>query len=195
MVVAAVAAFVAVVVVVVVAVVVVVTALQPFLADPSWQVSAGVAFPALPTVAAEAGVVGSFSAAAAASVVPSGLAHLPVELAAAWPQLPTSFPEVLAVAVVPSAPCSLASVTAGLTLVPLPCPFQGGLLPSVLVVADGVGAGVSSQLAQPAFAATERVPSSSVRLPLAGSSWLSLQLQPGDLWTAVVGTLVLRLGC
>lgn len=186
--VAAVAAFVAVVAVVVAAAVVAVAALEPFLADPSWQVSAGVAFPALATVAAEAGAVGSFSVAASASVVASGLAHLPVEVAAAWAQLPTSFPEVLAAAVVPSAPCSLASVPEGLTLVPLPCPFQGGLLPSVLVVADGVGAVASCQLVQPAFAATERVPSYAVRRPLAGSSWLSPQLQVGDLWAAVVGT-------
>lgn len=187
--VAAVAAFVAAVAVVVVAAaVVVVAALQPFLAEPSWQVSAGVAFPALPTVAAEAGAVGSFSVAAAASVMASGLVHLPVEVAAAWAQLPISFPEVLAAAVVPSVPCSLAPVPAGLTLVLLPCPLQGGLLPSVLVAADGVGAVASCQLVQPAFAATERVPSSAVRLPLAGSSWLSPQLQVGDLWTAVVGT-------
>lgn len=161
-------------------------ALQPFLADPSWQVSAGVAFPALPTVAVEAGVVGSFSAAAAAFVVVTGLAHLSVGAAAAWAQLPTSFPEVLAAAVVPSAPCSQTPVES--TLAPLPCPYQGGLLPSVLVAADGVGAVASCQLGQPVFVEAEHVPSFSVHLPLVESSWQSPQQQAEDLWTAVVGT-------
>lgn len=181
---AAVAVFV--VVVVVAAAVVVEAALQPFLADPSWPVSAGVAFPALPTVAAEAGVVDSFSAAAAAFVAATGLAHLSVGAAAAWAQLPTSFPEVLAAAVVPSAPCSQTPVES--TLAPLPCPYQGGILPSVLVAADGVGAVASCQLGQPVFVAAERVPSFSVHLLLAESSWQSPQQQAEDLWAAVVGT-------
>lgn len=161
---------------------------QPFLAEPSWQVSAGLAYPAQPTVAAEVGVVGSFSAAVDAFVVPSDLAHLPVEPAAAadaaaWAQLPPSFPEVLAAA--PSAPCSLMFVPVGLILVALPCQYQGGLLPSVPVA---VGAEASCQLAQPAFVATEPVPSFAVHLQLAESSWLSLQLQAEDLKVAVAGT-------
>lgn len=169
-------------------------ALQPFPAELSWQVSAGLAYPALPTVAAEAEVVGSFSAAVDAFVVPSDLAHLLVEAvadaAAAWAQLLPSFPEVLAAA--PSAPCSLMFVPAGLTLVALPCQYQGGLLPFVPVA---VGAVASCQLAQPAFVATEPVPSFAVHLPLAESSWLSPQLQAEDLKVAVAGTWMLCLGC
>lgn len=160
-------------------------ALQPFLVEPSWQASAGLAYPVLATVAAEAEVVGLFSAAVEAFVVASGLAHLPVEAAAAaWAQLPPSFPEVLAA--VPSALCSLMFVPARLFLVALPCQSQGGLLPSVPVAADGAAA--SCQLAQPAFEASEPVPSFAVHLPLAGSSWLSPQLQAEDLKVAVAGT-------
>lgn len=129
-------------------------------------------------------MVGSFSAAVDAFVVASDLAHLPVEAAAAaWAQIPPSFPEVLAAA--PSAPCSLMFVPVGLTLVALPCQYQGGLLPFVPVA---VGAVASCQLAQPVSVATEPVPSFAVHLPLAESSWLSPQLQPEDLKVAVAGT-------
>lgn len=160
-------------------------ALQPFLVEPSWQVSAGLAYPAPATAAAEAEVVGSFLAAVDAFVVVSGLAQLPVGVAAAaWAQLPPSFPEILAAA--PSALCSLMFVPARLFRVALPCQSQGGLLPSVPVAADGAAA--SCQLAQPAFVASEPVPSFAVHLPLAGSSWLSPQLQVEDLKIAVAGT-------
>lgn len=160
-------------------------ALQPFLVEPSWQVSAGLAYPAPATVAAEAEVVGSFLAAVDAFVVAFGLAQLPVGVAAAaWAQLPPSFPEILAAA--PSALCSLMFVPARLFLVALPCQSQGGILPSVPVAADGAAA--SCQLAQPAFVASEHVPSFAVHLPLAGSSWLSPQLQAEDLKFAVAGT-------